>query len=1102
MGWEPGRSIGLYPGDFMADQNPFLVPPSTQTAASSQEENPFLKSIQVQAAPAPSAPTQEENPFLTKPEKEENPFLTKPGTSTEGGVENPPESEVPFAEKAWNWVNTPIPEMLNLVHPEHRETVGSALQDVGLSFTTPLNMALTVASLGGEAVVAPLIKAVGLEAAPVALKTVQKLWALGQVGFQIEQWKDFAQTSTKAMTALSEGDAQTAKAEAMKAALGFAGAALGAKEAFQLERELPKALSWNVGERTPVQTLLDDHDARKVELTGDRRVNERQWAEKIEAVRPQNLTKDQFEAALFYRVEHPDGEGPENIAKVLRLKAADLEKNGPPPPKTEEGGGLVKKLVRMWRRDPTAKEFNELAEHYENAGKLDENALSLVHDIKQRFDEIRDDAMSKGLEVGFVEDYISRRWKRGNPGHELEAAANMRVGNFDMKPGELKQRVFRKAIDGELLGYELASRNVAALLAREEYNLNLAIERRAVLNKLLGMDVTVGDETLPAAVLQGSGKVIADDRGKNIIVDPSAIKGTKARPIPPDHLRDYVQVENHHFHKWKYLTSVEGAGAAEHASVMVHREVVDELLRKMELEPINPILRNDLAEALQRIGTAEGAEAFMDAPVAIHSSVHEEVLERLEAEKINPVFQNTVVKGLSRAGSEAKAAAFYISPLHILREGMNAIQSGFSPFARRLVDFEHDTRVQDAVRNGVAFASRNPDMNTISVLEGEGSPHNSLVSKIPLLGRTSILMHDYLWEYTNTLKLEAYTKLISRYKKLYPDDPLSYAKMRAANHVNNVFGVQPWARLGLNQNWRRAASTGVLAPDWFLSQVRLAADAMTPRGRLVRLDMLKMATGIFLMSRLVNQLVSGNPRWDAPMGLALPNGRVFSLRSTPEELLRMVSSPRENFVNRLSPGGTKQLFTLMTGRDILDRQLTAPEETWEMLRQLGPEWMEELWPDSQNDLDASTSERLLRTGERMIGRNTKGRTWAEQLAMKYAFKHRNEEPLTGEKLVHHVHRMQVLEGMRNNTPEASAAFDRLSGADRRAVMSALRSTPLESYFREIPFEEAFEVWQAATPTERQGLWRFMRPKLQHWRQQGSPGPKLMNEEVEDWFPDR
>lgn len=1093
MGWgppssRPGSSHQSESNDMSTPSNPFadmMAPPKGAPPAqpgNPETPNPFAD-MMVSAHPAGEAPAQDAaQPMTSEASDSGNPFadMMVAPKPLEGKAAEMPEAEEdePAYERAWDWANTPLVTL----NPEHRGGFVGGAEDLVSGFTTPLNAALALASFGGDAIVGPLAKAVGLDKAPIAAATVRKLVALGEGAFQVDQLIDAAKTSVKMGTALSEGDYETAKSEGLKALAGFTGVALAAKQAHVLEHELPKALRAAGGEeRTPVQQLLDDHDAKRFQLFGNRQKLERFLTEKIDAAAQSvpGMKREEFERAFFYRMEHPEDASIDGAIRALR---------NPEPGSPLERG----------RQE-------ELLKDYQNARSLSENkpVMDLAQRLRENLDKIRKDALDRGLEVGYVEDYITHRWKRKMPTFEAENLARLKTGNFELKPGEMRARVFQKAVDGELLGYELASHNVGALVARENYNLKLAIQNRAVLDNLLGTDLAIGDKTVPAAVLQGSARVVADDKERNILIDPKRIQGSKARPIPPDELHNYMGVENHHFHKWTYLTSVpneleKAVNSAMQGDVTIHKAIVHEVLNRMQLEAENPALTTELSQALQRIGTAESV--LEDAPVALHSTINEEVLDRLEAEKLNPVFKNAAVKSFQRIGSEAKSAAFFISPLHIIREGMNAMMLGRNPFVKRLVDFEGDPLVWDAIRHGAAFASRHPDLNTISVLEGEGTTHGSLVSKIPLIGRASTEMHDFLWEYTNTLKLEAYKNSIGRFKRMYPEETMGMAKQRAAQHVNDVFGVQPWARMGLNRNWRRAASMVVLAPDWFLTQLRVASTALTPQGSAMRMDMAKMATGIYLMSRLVNTLVSGNPRWDVPMGMALPNGRVFSMRTTPEDLLKMAQSPRQNFVNRMSPGGTRQLYTLLTGRDTLDRRMTPTEETWEILKQLGPEWMEDLWPDSNNDLDAAASERLLRSGERLIGRDTKNRSWAEQVAMKYAFVHRNEEPLTGAQLKAHVLRMQVLEGLRNNNPAASAEFDNLPVKDKKAVLSAYRSTPLQSYFRELPFEESFDVWQAATPKERESIERNMRQKLIHWRQAGSPGPKGMVKEVSEWFP--
>jgi hypothetical protein len=174
------------------------------------------------AAPLPSGPSAGQSMFSSLSDNQTpaekysaNPVLTN--SEVKYGQKSPDEMEdEPWYSKAWEWMNSPL---WDLHQYGTREGAGAfekgletGLEDIGSGFTSPLQIALTLATFGGGAVEAAgigALRSIGISkaAAPVVATGVK---ALMTAGFSAQMIGGMITQSPQLLDALKEGDIENA----------------------------------------------------------------------------------------------------------------------------------------------------------------------------------------------------------------------------------------------------------------------------------------------------------------------------------------------------------------------------------------------------------------------------------------------------------------------------------------------------------------------------------------------------------------------------------------------------------------------------------------------------------------------------------------------------------------------------------------------------------------------------------------------------------------------------------------------------------------------------------------------------------------------------
>ena len=136
-----------------------------------------------------------------------------------------------------------------------------------------------------------------------------------------------------------------------------------------------------------------------------------------------------------------------------------------------------------------------------------------------------------------------------------------------------------------------------------------------------------------------------------------------------------------------------------------------------------------------------------------------------------------------------------------------------------------------------------------------------------------------LWdEYHPGLKAITYYEKLKWAMKKNPDaTPAEIIEIRRAvgRHVNNAFGGQNWDLLLRSARWRQAAHWALLAPDWTLSNIKIASSAFKNKaggigsrveGQLSRRYWARAALVFTASTCLANKALSGHWPWENEKG--------------------------------------------------------------------------------------------------------------------------------------------------------------------------------------------------------------------------------------------
>jgi hypothetical protein len=729
------------------------------------------------------------------------------------------------------------------------------------------------------------------------------------------------------------------------------------------------------------------------------------------------------------------------------------------------------------KKNYNAKEIDALLRSY-NPKLLTDQHRALAGDVKKHFTGNFERASAGGaLEEG-LEHYVTHMWEKdaNNPAAN-RLLADAKAGTFAVNTSMARHRTFNHAIEGQLLGRKLAVTDPIALAAHNGNTFDRVLAARKVLERLQDKGTRASDGR-PMVALSGSGKLVQGPDGENqaVIVQADKVRSIRIAEKVVDGLRksgdlDRLIKEGRIVKYGERAASAESTKAEEHYAWATHdyRSVSHPSFEGWQFASQdtngNPVLvRGDLK---------------------VHPEAYQYVKRQIEtqsplAKSLKPVFV---------AGREAKGVLLSFDIFHLIQEGLRAVMTGVSPFGTEKWDLRTNPTLGKLVEHGLTMK----DYGAIdSFQEGMMVGHSHLLGKIPVFGPASNWFQDYLFQkYLPSLKARAAEHLYTRYKKAYPERSDSAIATLAAEDTNMRFGG-----LNLRREGRALATQDVfrlvaLAPDWLESELRSMGRAMGGDGQVMRRDLAKLTVAMWLAARVLNQLNTGNPHYEAPFGVSYKDDegrdKVISLRTLPTDMLHSITDPLKFMRYRFSPL-ERTVTTVYTGRDEQGRRLPARDLVWDILGDaLVPLPLQNV---TKKMSGFSPGESWTELGIRAGGAQVMAsKTEAMRKASELSADRTDSGPVDPDKLRAHAAKLEIEDRLRGGSIQPQELWemvdqDLINPKDAKTIMANINKTRgmepdmAKLYIRSsrLPMADFLLVWEHATNAEKATLTPLMLKK--------------------------
>jgi len=687
-----------------------------------------------------------------------------------------------------------------------------------------------------------------------------------------------------------------------------------------------------------------------------------------------------------------------------------------------------------------------------------------------------------------VPHYLTSMWQPqdlDNPAAN-RVLAEARSGRYANNTSMARHRVFDHAIEGQLLGRKLtdaAANDPIALIAHNAATFDKVIASRNLLKALLDNNFRAFDGR-PMLVIPGNGEIKQDGQGNNeaILTHPDRVRSIRVADKIIEGYKKNGQLEK--MLKEGKLIKYGAAEPLERGSEP--RDVETHYAFGFsDYKSLDHPLMNKWGFATQ---DTKGVPILMDTSLKVHPDAYDYIKRQLDTQ--SPVAK--VLKPVFTAGREAKGALLSFNVFHLTQEALRAIMTGISPFGVEKWDLATNKLLGDLVEHGLLLKDYSDGMGTWQ--EGQMVGHSHLISKIPVLGPMQDWLQNFLFKkYIPGLKARAAQHLYERYKNVYAKENLSERELltKAAKDTNERFGG-----LNLRAEGRALATQDIfrliaLAPDWLESELRSLNRAMGGDGKVLRRDLAKMTVGMWAVARLLNQLNTGNPHYEAPFGVAYNDDKgkekVISMRTLPTDMLHAVNDPLQFMRYRASPLA-RTASTIYTGRDSMGRRIPTHDLIYDVLGDAVTPLPVQNVVKKMGGFSTN-----LNTPE-MIGRGlgaqiTQYKTKAQAKAGELSMDRTDTGPVDISKMRQHTMNLEAEDRLRAGTmsrEDLNTSVDQglIHPKEARKILDHLKETNgmepdmgrLYARSSRLPMEDFLLVWNEATDAEKTAMIPLMQKK--------------------------
>lgn len=595
----------------------------------------------------------------------------------------------------------------------------------------------------------------------------------------------------------------------------------------------------------------------------------------------------------------------ERAQKEIRKAVPDEKRQGAISLYIESAGD--QNVLATWASQAKGKMFKEAVEAARN---LKPAEVAVAQKVGQTFGVLEQRGNKYDVLNAHRDNYVP---------HEWDVTKNFSgIGSSKLKDSFKfnKARTFNNFFEGDQAGFTPKTLAIGKLLPAYLHEMNTVIADRQFIQ-----DAAKGKASDGTPLLIPRGRVSTVEKasgGKATLADPHAIHGMKDAAGNPIDQRAYKVISDQPaLSDWRW----EGKDAAG-----------------------NPVfMRDDLA-------------------------AHPELADRLDAmmgdsffkkwynkpSKGTAVIPRAIVKGLDTAQSVMKREMFgLLAPFHMVQEATHAIGHTINPFFG-LEKMDRPTpEMIDGMQHGLMLKPEKSGGG--SYMEGVGAS-KTFASQITRKfgGKAGQIVADtidgyqnYLFhQYIPALKWKTYQHVVERNLKRYAKDLMSGevtpgdVKMLSAEQVNAAYGHLNYALLDRSPTFQHILQLGLLAPDFLEARGRFVGQAMKSvasksgheQFRAIAVLAAAQAGTAYTFAKLLGG------EWDPRHPFEMTyNGRTYTLRSVPEDLMRLLafmggdSNTTREFVSaRINPMTQKGIQSV-TGRNYRGEKTTFTETMGELL---------------------------------------------------------------------------------------------------------------------------------------------------------------------------
>jgi hypothetical protein len=477
-----------------------------------------------------------------------------------------------------------------------------------------------------------------------------------------------------------------------------------------------------------------------------------------------------------------------------------------------------------------------------------------------------------------------------------------------------------------------------------------------------------------------------------------------------------------------------------------------------------------------------GNAVFDSANTLIHPDYHEQIMQAFQD---NSWFRkNPIMRSLLGASMNAKASLLTASPFHWNTMWQRGIQMGLSPLEALRPNEITPDRLAVTAKYGPTLSVANQRS-----LVAEGLASNKLINKLPGVGKLMGNLEERLFGgggYIDRLKADAFDKVTAQIAKRHTNWTGDQVQFASSKIVDAAFGGLNWKMLGASMNGVDALRLIALAPDFTGSQVLFAKHGVEPGGSVIGQSLMRIALYNFGVARALNMLTTGQLHVEHPFSVVSPDGKkIYSIRTMPQDILHAMTDPRGFAYNRVNPLLVRTSIEAITGRDEQGKQADYQKQLHDLLRNVLPISSQNFVPSFRREGEGIGTSVL-----RSVGVNSEPNTTsAYKLSSQLASGKSESGPVDTDKLEHHQHVLQMEDALRSGAlkPEdlnAAIEHQTISIDDAKQIWENYKVTQgmdeynarLYTRATRLPMKDFFQVWDVATPAEKQVLLPLLEKK--------------------------